>query len=67
MKRLSPQHGWGIRGKSGEFEFLYCGWRELRSEAIDDHVSRMNRDWRECREHGDRTVKITIYEGWVAG
>jgi hypothetical protein len=57
MKRKTKtEKRWFIVGNCG----LYVGQWLTRIAAIHTHTSEKGRDWRYCRAHGDRAVKLPV-------
>ena len=51
------EYGWAILSEFG----LYTGWWFTRSEAIKSHTKALGRTWRQCKNNGDKAIKIIIY------
>jgi len=50
------EKGWAISHNA----VLYHGWWRTRQEAIAADMRKYSWTWDECREYGDRVVKVTI-------
>jgi hypothetical protein len=55
-KKSGTQTGWAIAYSGG----LYVGWWQTRKDAVSTHCDLLGRTWQDCKDNGDRVVKITI-------
>ena len=56
MSKKDSEIMWAITGWAG----LYVGTWLHRKDAIREHCEALGRDWRCCRRHGDRVVKVRV-------
>jgi hypothetical protein len=54
---------WAISGRwANGRRFFYWGVSGTRRGAIEAHTSKGGRTWEECRDSGDRAVRVVVTE-----